>query len=296
MLALMALRVPIWRRDVRARRAGLLWLIAGDRRWLSLPEGPARSRGFSIYDLSVIPLFLLMGQFATQGGLSQALFQRGRGLRRPLSRRRGAWPRSCWPAPRFGAVCGSSVATAATIGQVALPEMKRHGYDRRLATGDAGRRRHAGHPDPAVGACWSSTRSSPSRTSPSCSPRRWCRGCSPCCGYLRAIALLVPRCARRRPGRAAPVPWRERLRALRGVWPVRADLRRRLRRHLRRRVHADRRRGGRRRCHAASPAWRSGELTLARRAPQRCSATAETTGDDLHDLPRRRHAERRRWR
>jgi C4-dicarboxylate transporter DctM subunit len=73
---------------------------------------------FSSYDLSVIPLFLLMGQFATQGGLSRALFKAA-ALRGPHPRRPGDGRGAACAA--FGAVCGSSVATSATITQVAYP-------------------------------------------------------------------------------------------------------------------------------------------------------------------------------
>ena len=88
---------------------------------------------FASYDLSVIPLFILMGHFATQGGISKALFQFASGV---MSRFRGGLAMAAVMAcGAFGAICGSSVATAATITSVALPELKRHGYSGRLATG-----------------------------------------------------------------------------------------------------------------------------------------------------------------
>ena len=130
MLALMAVRIPIAVAMFVAGLAGYL-ALAG---WL-----PAMSHlktytyaRFSSYDLSVIPLFLLMGQFATQGGLSRALFRFGATV---LGRFRGGLAMAAVLAcAAFGSVCGSSVATAATIGSVALPEMRRHGYSGRLAT------------------------------------------------------------------------------------------------------------------------------------------------------------------
>jgi tripartite ATP-independent transporter DctM subunit len=80
----------------------------------------------------VIPLFLLMGQFASQSGLSRALFRFAAAL---LGRFRGGLAMaSVIACAAFGSVCGSSIATAATIGSVALPEMKRHGYSGRLAS------------------------------------------------------------------------------------------------------------------------------------------------------------------
>ncbi len=130
MLALMAVRVPIAAAMFVAGLAGYL-AQAG---WLPLVshlKTYAHAR-FSSYDLSVIPLFLLMGQFATQGGLSRALFRFAAAL---LGRFRGGLAMaSVMACAAFGSVCGSSIATAATIGSVALPEMKRHGYSGRLAT------------------------------------------------------------------------------------------------------------------------------------------------------------------
>ena len=88
---------------------------------------------FASYDLSVIPLFILMGHFATQGGISKALFRFAAAV---MGRFRGGLAMaSVLACAAFGAICGSSVATAATITSVALPEMKRHGYSGRLSTG-----------------------------------------------------------------------------------------------------------------------------------------------------------------
>ena len=88
---------------------------------------------FASYDLSVIPLFILMGHFATQGGISKDLFAFTAAI---MGRFKGGLAMAAVMASAaFGAICGSSVATAATITGVALPEMKRHGYSGRLATG-----------------------------------------------------------------------------------------------------------------------------------------------------------------
>lgn len=87
----------------------------------------------SNYDLAVIPLFMLMGQFATHGGLSKSLFRFAAAF---LGHRRGGLAMAATGAcAGFGAICGSSLATAATMGQVALPELRAHGYSGRLATG-----------------------------------------------------------------------------------------------------------------------------------------------------------------
>ncbi|WP_366558806.1 TRAP transporter large permease subunit [Polaromonas sp.] len=87
---------------------------------------------YSVYDLSVVPLFLLMGQFATHGGLSKALFRAGNAM---IGHWRGGMAMAAVAAcAGFGAICGSSLATAATMGQVALPELRNHKYSPRLAT------------------------------------------------------------------------------------------------------------------------------------------------------------------
>ena len=87
----------------------------------------------SNYDLVVIPLFLLMGQFATHGGLSKALF---RCVSAFIGHRKGGIAMAAIGAcAGFGAICGSSLATAATMGQVALPELRRYNYSGALATG-----------------------------------------------------------------------------------------------------------------------------------------------------------------
>jgi C4-dicarboxylate transporter DctM subunit len=111
--------------------------LATCTRWVRRPflnnlNGLAYAR-FASYDLSVIPLFILMGNFATQGGISKALFQFASVM---MARFRGGLAMAAVMASAaFGAICGSSIATAATITSVALPEMKRHGYSGRLATG-----------------------------------------------------------------------------------------------------------------------------------------------------------------
>ncbi|MGA1731545.1 MAG: TRAP transporter large permease [Burkholderiaceae bacterium] len=87
---------------------------------------------FSTHSLSIIPLFLLMGQLATVGGMSKALFRAAEAF---IGHRKGGVAMSAIGAcAGFGAICGSSLATAATMGQVALPELRRAGYAGGLAT------------------------------------------------------------------------------------------------------------------------------------------------------------------
>ncbi len=82
--------------------------------------------------LSVVPLFVMMGVFAAQGGLSRSLYNMVASM---VGHLRGGLAISTIGASAiFGAVCGSSIATAATIGRIAMPEMRRLGYDDRLAS------------------------------------------------------------------------------------------------------------------------------------------------------------------
>ncbi len=88
---------------------------------------------FANYTLTVIPLFLLMGEFATKGGMNTALFRSARAWFGHW--RGGLAVATIGGCAAFGAICGSSLATAATMAKVAGPEMRRYGYSPALATG-----------------------------------------------------------------------------------------------------------------------------------------------------------------
>ncbi len=133
LLALLALRVHIGIAMFIIGSAG--FVVMND--YQSLPllatlKNIAYAR-FSNYDLAVIPLFMLMGQFATHGGLSRALFNCVNSFVGHW--RGGVAMASVGACAAFGAICGSSLATAATMGQVALPELRRYNYAGSLATG-----------------------------------------------------------------------------------------------------------------------------------------------------------------
>ena len=131
MLVLMAVRVPIAASMFAAGAIGYV-TQTGWAPFASFLNTQAFAR-FAGYDLSVIPLFILMGHFATKGGISKSLFEFAAGV---MGRFRGGLAMaSLLACAAFGAISGSSVATAATITGVALPEMQRHGYSGRLATG-----------------------------------------------------------------------------------------------------------------------------------------------------------------
>lgn len=122
---------------------GIAMLLAGAVCFLIMNQGDVQALFYTLnnltfarlsnYDLAVIPLFVLMGQFSTHGGLSKALFRCASAF---IGHWRGGLALSAIGAcAGFGAICGSSLATAATMGQVALPELRRHRYSDRLATG-----------------------------------------------------------------------------------------------------------------------------------------------------------------
>src|SRR5210317_2037286 len=128
---MMALRIPIGLSMLIVGCSGTI-LIAG---WLPILSQVKTSAWhlFSNYSLSVIPLFLLMGNFAGKARMSEALFKFTGAC---LGHRKGGVAMAAIGAcAGFGAVCGSSLATAATMGRVALPELRRMNYAPALATG-----------------------------------------------------------------------------------------------------------------------------------------------------------------
>ncbi len=125
LLGLIFLRVPIGLAMFLAGLVGLL-IVTGDT---TLPFARLKSETygtFSNYSLSIVPMFLLMGHFATLGGMSQALFKAAESW---LGHRKGGVAMAAVGAcAGFGSICGSSLATAATMSRVALPELKAYGY------------------------------------------------------------------------------------------------------------------------------------------------------------------------
>jgi tripartite ATP-independent transporter DctM subunit len=88
--------------------------------------------GFA-YVLSVIPLFVLMGNFVARAGMARELFQAANAF---VGHRKGGLAMaSIIASGGFGSICGSSIATAATMSRVAYPEMRKHGYSDALSTG-----------------------------------------------------------------------------------------------------------------------------------------------------------------
>ncbi|WP_049236108.1 TRAP transporter large permease [Moraxella canis] len=171
---------------------------------------------FSVYDLSVVPLFLLMGNLASRGGLSQRLFQSTNAF---LGHYRGGAAISAIGAcAGFGAICGSSLATAATMGQVALPELKRAKYSDALATGSlaAGGTLGILIPPSVILVIYAvlAEQNVSAMFMAALIP-----GIIAMVGYMIAVAVyvhLVPNS-----GPAMPrVNWPDRIKLLKGVWPV----------------------------------------------------------------------------
>ncbi|HCE94369.1 MAG: C4-dicarboxylate ABC transporter permease [Burkholderiales bacterium RIFCSPHIGHO2_01_FULL_64_960] len=131
LLFLIFVRIPIGLAMLVCGLVGA-WLIYGTTAPVLNQLKQVTFSTFSSYSLSVIPLFLLMGQFAALGGLSQALFKAAEAW---IGHRKGGVAMAAVGAcAGFGAICGSSLATAATMGQVALPELKKAGYAGGIST------------------------------------------------------------------------------------------------------------------------------------------------------------------
>ena len=131
LVVLIAIRMPIAYAMILVGAGGIMWLN-GPALLLSQLKTLAYGQ-FSVYDLSIVPMFILMGELATVAGLSQALF---RGANAWLGWMRGGTAMAAIAGcAGFGAVCGSSLATASTMGKVALPELRRYNYLPALATG-----------------------------------------------------------------------------------------------------------------------------------------------------------------
>jgi C4-dicarboxylate transporter, DctM subunit len=128
---LAALRIPLAVAMVTVGMGGLA-LLRGWQPALASTSQVIFETGFA-YLLSVIPLFVLMGNFVARAGMARELYQAANSF---VGHRPGGLAMaSIIASGGFGSICGSSIATAATMTRVAYPEMKRHGYRDSLATG-----------------------------------------------------------------------------------------------------------------------------------------------------------------
>src|ERR671923_1438143 len=131
LFARMLLRGPVGMAMGLVGVSGFAYLVGGAPA-LKL-VGQTSMRTVTDYTFGVIPMFLLMGAFVTNSGMSRELFRAANAF---LGHRRGglgiATVAACGG---FAAICGSSVATAATFSKVAYPEMRRFGYPQSFAAG-----------------------------------------------------------------------------------------------------------------------------------------------------------------
>ncbi len=131
LLLLIFLRAPIGLAMLLCGIGGLWLATDGTTVFMARLKSEVYST-FSSYSLSIIPMFLLMGQFATLSGMSQSLFKAAEAW---LGHRKGGMAMSAVGAcAGFGAICGSSLATAATMSKVALPELRKYGYSGGFST------------------------------------------------------------------------------------------------------------------------------------------------------------------
>src|SRR5919109_1157470 len=131
LFALMLLRVPVGMAMGLVGVCGFSYLVNGTAA-LKL-VGQTSMRTVTDYTFGVIPMFLLMGAFVTNSGMSRELFRAANGF---LGHRRGGLGVATIAAcGGFAAISGSSVATAATFSTVAYPEMRRYGYPQSFAAG-----------------------------------------------------------------------------------------------------------------------------------------------------------------
>jgi tripartite ATP-independent transporter DctM subunit len=215
LLALIFLRVPI---GLSMLVLGLLgsWLVYGSLAPLLNQMKTLAYSQFSSHSLSIVPLFLLMGQFASLGGMSQALFKAAEAF---LGHRKGGVGMAAIGAcAGFGSICGSSLATAATMAQVALPELRRAGYSGALASGAlaAGGTLGILIPPSIVLVIYAILAE---QNIAKMFAAAFVPGILAALGYMAVIGIFV----RISPGSAGMIPrlpWPERLRALRAVWPV----------------------------------------------------------------------------
>lgn len=131
MLILAFARVPLAIAMGLVGFAGLWWMRGLNPAMASVTS-TVYEAGFE-YTLSVVPLFILMGNFVTRAGMSRELYRCAYTLVGHL--RGGLGMATVMACAGFGCVCGSSIATAATMTKVAYPSMKEHGYSSQLAAG-----------------------------------------------------------------------------------------------------------------------------------------------------------------
>jgi tripartite ATP-independent transporter DctM subunit len=215
LLGMIFLRAPIGLAMLICGVGGM-WIVTGSPNIVLSKFKTETYTTFSSHSLSIVPIFLLMGHLAGLGGMSRALFKAGEAW---LGHRKGGMAMAAVGAcAGFGSICGSSLATAATMARVALPELRSAGYAGGLSTAAlaAGGTLGILIPPSIVLVIYASlTETNIAKLFLAA----FVPGFLAALGYMLVISIYV----RRHPeaaGRGPRLPYAERFRALRDVWPV----------------------------------------------------------------------------
>ena len=215
LLIIIFLRAPIGLAMLLCGIGGM-WLVTGSPNIVLAKLKTETYSTFSSYSLSIVPIFLLMGHLAGIGGMSRALFKAAEAF---LGHYRGGTAMAAVGAcAGFGSICGSSLATAATMAQVALPELRRAGYAGGLSTATlaAGGTLGILIPPSVILVVYATLTE---QNIAKLFLAAFIPGILAALGYVLVIALYVrlyPESAGRQPRMAFPERWR----ALAAVWPV----------------------------------------------------------------------------
>jgi tripartite ATP-independent transporter DctM subunit len=215
LLALIALRFPIGLALLLVSMVGI-----GELKGWSVAAGMLRTEPFDFaahWSFSAIPMFLLMGAVAHHSGISASLFRAGRVWLGALPG--GLAVAANFASAGFAAASGSSIATAAAMGRITIPEMTRYGYDKGLASGVVASSGTLGAMiPPSIGFVLYGVFAEVSIS------KLFIAGVLP--GLMTALvyaAMIIVRC-KLNPALAPPfvetVTWADRWRALREVWPI----------------------------------------------------------------------------
>ena len=215
LLFLIFLRAPIGLAMLLCGLGGLYFATGGSSMFMAKLKSETYTT-FSSYSLSIIPMFLLMGQFATLSGMSTSLFKAAESW---LGHRKGGVAMAAVGAcAGFGAICGSSLATAATMSRVALPELRRYGYSGGFSTATlaAGGTLGILIPPSVILVIYAILTE---QNIAKLFLAAFIPGILAAIGYIIAISIYV-RVNPDSAGTREAVPYPERIRALMDVWPV----------------------------------------------------------------------------